>query len=1326
MTVDVSSLALAVDSTQVVSAATALDSMAKASSAAGTAQESFASGTKKGSDAAEQAARSAKSFLDSLERTAATLGMSRSALLEYDASLQKLDDTQKSVAQSAINQIAAFDSSKQSLDGLANAARGAGDPIGMLKGLFEGVGGGAGIAVTAIIAVVGAILDLAKGTADSVNQLRNLAAESGTNMTAMVAWKAIADEAGVSGELMARTLARLSNNMAEAEDESTKAAYVFNKLNVETKNLDGSFRDTSAVMLDLLTSISKIGSVSQQQSALSDAFGLRQALLLRPLLVDIEGNWTRISQIINDTGAGPSERLNQAALNYQKATTDTGLTWEGLKNTIFPPVIDQLTDMVKAMGGAALAAKDFATWIQSAFNPDVLKGLDKILTVANTGVLGFVLNAVAKYGQKPTDQSQAGQPDWGGIGSLNPHTVQGSQGDSADYAENYAKSRRDAAEADRILDELSKEVAEDIRAEEQAMMKAQQATALYTGEMIKLNQVINQAAGGGSMSLFEETENKINAALVAGVPLQQKQIDNMLHAAAVASDLTDERIKWLAIQNAQIASDDEEQKAIDSVNNVVDQSIKKFDEWSEKIQDNVDKFNQEVEDIGKSASQIKIDTEARRNDIELRKILTDLQDEENKINTTANQIRAQGDPDYAKFLANQIQEIENRKQIAATAVAQANATIAADVHAQDSFGAGWAKAFAAYNDGLTGAKVAQDLFNQTTQAFETLIVGVLNKTQNAWKTFTASILQMIEQMAAKMFVSGIFGGGGGPGLSSLFSGGIGSGSSSSGGLGNLGGLSSSLFSAGPWNAAGNLVTGNFLGGFGAAAGTTVGGTTAAVTTDVAGSAMAEMAGGASVAADASLAAGEGLMTFAGTIGAAIPVIGAFVAVALIAYQLLSQPKGGPKVGGYGAAGNFSNFEGLDTDNSRYYTPNQNDDQMVQLAKGNITSYNSALLGLGGNNLNNKASFAFGADTDPEGTAGNRVSAGAIVNGKNVYNQRNLDIGQGDVSAALGLEAQRALLAALQASDLPAGVAKILNSLAPKTATAEAITNAVAVASVYESILKLGVEIPATIQKMFDSIDLSAITSDQVAQVQAFSQAYLTISDILKKNPLAEAMKSIQTAAGGAYGALFTMGDSLATLGKKFDGSTAASQQLTQASVQYYQALIQELVVIQQMKTAINDTAEGFKRQITMQNMTNQQKDAYLQAQIAGERKQLDAATNPDDINRLTNQIFSDMSSAFNLETPEQQIANQATFLHDIDVINQEAQTKLDAASQKAVDASTTVINGIKTAMDAAAAKIIDSVKGPIPIDVNTTVTVNANGATATTEVDTAPNPNVGG
>ena len=385
-----------------------------------------------------------------------------------------------------------------------------------------------------------------------------------------------------------------------------------------------------------------------------------------------------------------------------------------------------------------------------------------------------------------------------------------------------------------------------------------------------------------------------------------------------------------------------------------------------------------------------------------------------------------------------------------------------------------------------------------------------------------------------------------------------------------------------------------------------------------GSGAAALAGEMGVATASATAFGE-------AVAAAVPVIGWVVAIGLVLYSIFGGKGGGPKAGGsfqggFDSAGNFTGAGTVpNSDNGRFFTPNQSDRQLQQFVQQEGAGYYNVLHALGGK-APNSASFGIGFDVDPAGSADNRVSSRVVVNGNVVRDVRDQNSGKGndELQAALTLEAKRDLLAALQASDLPPAIADILDSLDVNKASSQAIDDALALASTFASILQQG-------QRDFvkDAQDLYTASTRTTRQ------------------------------------ALQAQGQALIDLANKFDGSATAAKNLADAQNAYYQSLTQLLAGIKQMKADLDSAFAQTREHIQTAGLTPDQTYQYLLNKADTLYAELQQATSPEQVQTLAKEINDAYNQAFDLLSPSQQNANRSAFLSNIDTLTTAVHNKLD-------------------------------------------------------------------
>ncbi|MBL8511589.1 MAG: tape measure protein [Betaproteobacteria bacterium] len=391
--------------------------------------------------------------------------------------------------------------------------------------------------------------------------------------------------------------------------------------------------------------------------------------------------------------------------------------------------------------------------------------------------------------------------------------------------------------------------------------------------------------------------------------------------------------------------------------------------------------------------------------------------------------------------------------------------------------------------------VKQDQLNQTTQvyaefwrnlddaafdAFKTIVTGSGNAIDSLKKLgnyLKDQLLRYLYQITAQKFIVQVFGqfSGSSTGstvgnlFGSLF-GGSGGDSGGGSGIGSLLSSVGSLFTSSGSSSGGlfgslvgssTLSEGGALGAAGSTAGTTAG-TASGAAGGAAGSGTSAFAGLGTAALIAYVsylgggAIGKALSknpndsgSKGGSIGAVSGAavgsyfgpIGSFVGAIIGAIVgALSADRGGPKNGG-SFIGNYDKSGSLTSIGTRDLFGVHNQDEAVkEITSGLSGTFFEVLKQLGGSV--SSASFGLGFDSDPRGTAQNRIKALASVNGQSVFSEIDREVGRDmqRLPIEIGTSANRALLAALQAAfkDVQNPVADILRSVNATTATTEAV------------------------------------------------------------------------------------------------------------------------------------------------------------------------------------------------------------------------------------------------------------------------------------------------
>lgn len=517
------------------------------------------------------------------------------------------------------------------------------------------------------------------------------------------------------------------------------------------------------------------------------------------------------------------------------------------------------------------------------------------------------------------------------------------------------------------------------------------------------------------------------------------------------------------------------------------------------------------------------------------------------------------------------------------------------------------------------AKAAADEWKRAADSIQNSLTDALMRGFESGKGWAQNFAQTLKNLFGSLVLRPIIQGIAAPaagGITSLFSGGA----SASGGLGGAGNLLG--LGGGGWlSGFGDAI---FGGGGGAAFG--------------AGFASPLSTLGSIFSGAGEFAAGG--MALASGLGAAVPIIGGALAIASMAG--LFDRKGGPKSGGFGSAGAIGALSNADA--GRWFTPNSADAEMQTAVKTTLASYNQMIASLGGKG---SAGFALGYDTDPAGSAPNRLHAGAFVNGQSVYDAALGDLGRDDatLTAALETEAKRSLLAALQASELPAQIAAVFNSVSASGASSETIDN----------LLQFG----AAMKVVVDAIGGSVVDDARLAWERSQRSSVEVLRD---------------------------MGAEVIQLAADMDGSTTSMQALGTATANYRQAVVQTLLAIKQMSAQVEEMFSATRDSLETFGLDpaalydRYRRDADAAAEL------LSTTTDPTQIQKLSERINADINNAFGALDDVGKAQQQGALLDYLDSIAALAQERLLAAGGLTAAGTVDPFKAANAALDGAAGK----------------------------------------
>lgn len=359
---------------------------------------------------------------------------------------------------------------------------------------------------------------------------------------------------------------------------------------------------------------------------------------------------------------------------------------------------------------------------------------------------------------------------------------------------------------------------------------------------------------------------------------------------------------------------------------------------------------------------------------------------------------------------------------------------------------------------LQMAQQAQQAFQQATAFASDFFVDLFNNGssafKNLWENFKQMAFRAFADLAAKQVVISLIG--------AVGLGAAGSASASEGGL--LSGLGSLL--------------GSFGGGGGAFGSGAGAGLSAGIET-------------IKLAATAGLDSVGGLAGVLGAASSFLPIAGIGAAIAIPLFSKLFGGSKPPKEGGFAESG---------IDAERFYKQSQFDDSLAKSTSAMVANFDALNRALGGSLQAGFAQGLFGRQgKDKEGTTA------AFVGGQEVFRSTaGLGKDEASITAALQLESKRAILAALQASDIAPRFAEIIDSVAAAGASAGDIDRVLGLAQTLQMVetalggmnVSLGETGLAAAEAAQQLVDAAGGADQFAAQVAAYNETFLTESERL--------------------------------------------------------------------------------------------------------------------------------------------------------------------------------------------------------------------------------------
>ena len=902
-----------------------------------------------------------------------------------------------SVADLAINVSANIAQAVEGMSRLGRSVDGAADRIFNLQSVAKDFARSFATTLAGAFSV-GAISSMVSSVVDAAASLDDLTEKTGASVETLSKFAGVARITGQDLGAVESSMNKLSKSLAEAQDGGSQAAKAFGAFGINIRDASGNLKNSGEIMEDLARKQQNFGDGAGKSAAMMQLLGRSGAELI-PFLND----YVRLSGEVSET---TTEQARQAEdLNIQ-----IGLMQERfnkLARDAILPLIPQIRDLITSFESLG---RTIANLSPSSRGP--LEGFLESIRETNRETVGEIAYFKTQFQnlQRWWDNDvplakmlrgdiRGGLSDFfgnrsGGItGAIDPSAASG--------AAKLAVSNEELAKAARELPplmEATSTAAAKVGVQFNAASKGVDVFGRSLQAMQKvLRQAESDAANLGRAAGDQLAPSMQRLADVMASPewakfseRQKGEITRLAENAAGVYRLVE---AYKAQQNVQAElvrirerTSAIEQRALETLNN-----------YTDGLAQQLEALRREGEEIGRTEGQLAALT--------LRRIDDTIRAKEQVLAAYQN---VEGAEAYSAALEAQINLLQRIRTETAS-----NQSSRAFVAQAEEARRTWVSALEDIT--AAGAGFLEDLLHNGSDAFE-----------NLWENFKRWAIAAFAKIAAQRVVVSLVGSFGASGAANA--------GGALGGLGDIG----NLFGLGGSGGGGGLLGGGMLAGIGDAI---FGGGGAAAFGAGFASPFATLGGvGSTLLSGASFAAP--MMALASTIGAAIPIIGIGLA---IASALGAFDQSVPKTGGSG--GRAVNLEsGTEWDLARrMFGPNDNDAAVQKLVNSIATDFGKIASSFGVNT----GQFGFHLGYDAHEEHGNRVSS--LVTdalGGTIYEAKDVSVGDDPaaIQEALGLEAQRALLAALQASEMPQYLADVFDSITVADASAEAIQGVIEFAS----------------------------------------------------------------------------------------------------------------------------------------------------------------------------------------------------------------------------------------------------------------------------------------
>lgn len=229
---------------------------------------------------------------------------------------------------------------------------GAQKAVESLNGIHAGAAlaaGGIGLAITAIVKVTKAMIDMTKETAEAASEILRLSSVTGQSTDSIQEFDYAAEMIGVSSDRIRDSLKETTNKMQEARDgnEATAAAYA--KLGVSITDANGNLRSAEDVFYDTIDALGQMENRTERDALAMDLMS-ESAQELNPLIDAGSGALKKYAAEAHEMGYVLDNESLTALDNVDNGFHQLEKTTEALKKQMaaeFAPYVTEALEKIR-------------------------------------------------------------------------------------------------------------------------------------------------------------------------------------------------------------------------------------------------------------------------------------------------------------------------------------------------------------------------------------------------------------------------------------------------------------------------------------------------------------------------------------------------------------------------------------------------------------------------------------------------------------------------------------------------------------------------------------------------------------------------------------------------------------------------------------------------------------------------------------------------------------------------------------------------------------------------------------------------------------------